>query len=132
MLTRRVFANCAICTAMGLIASGEAHAQGVQRTVLRQMDGPVEGWTTILIRGEIAPDAVVATHTHPGIESAFIIEGGGVLVAKDTPAQALKAGESFQIAPGVPHGLQNGPAVMRFTSTYVVEKSKPLASPATL
>ncbi len=140
MLTRRIFANCAICTAIGLVATG-AEAQtgtapapttGVQRTVLQQMDGPVEGWMTLIIRGEIPAGATVAGHTHPGIENAYILEGGGELTVQGKPPLPLKPGDTFQIAPNVPHGLQNGAAPLRFTSTYIVEKGKPLASPATV
>jgi hypothetical protein len=32
---------------------------------------------TILAIAEIAPEATVAWHTHPGVETAYVIEGGG-------------------------------------------------------
>ena len=45
-------------------------------------------------------------------------------------ARRYAAGEGFQVPPGVPHSGRNGPAVSRLAITYVVEKDKPLASPA--
>jgi quercetin dioxygenase-like cupin family protein len=43
----------------------------------------------------------------------------------------LKPGDGFQIPPDTPHaGVKNGPKMTKITSTYIVEKGKPLASPA--
>ena len=132
MLTRRLFASCALCAATGLIAT-KAYAQpvagGVKRTILQQTDGPA-GYVTILVRGEIPPGGNVMRHTHPGIESAYLIEGGGTLSVKGLPDRLLAAGDSFQVAANTPHALRNGDAVTRIASTYVVEKDKPLSSPA--
>ena len=85
MLTRRGFAgfaSCAICGITEFIAT-EASAQGapvattpgVTRKILSQMDGPTPGYTTILAEATIEPGVPVARHTHPGIESAYILEG---------------------------------------------------------
>jgi len=50
---------------------------------------------------------------------------------KGTADRTLKSGDAFSVPPGTPHYLQNGPAKTRVLSVYVVDKSKPLASPAT-
>ena len=43
----------------------------------------------------------------------------------------LKAGDGFQIPPNTPHaGGKPGDARTRVLITYIVEKDKPLASPA--
>ena len=42
----------------------------------------------------------------------------------------LAPGDGFQIPPRTPHGGKNGPAKTVLVGTYVVEKGKPLASPA--
>ena len=43
----------------------------------------------------------------------------------------LRPGDGFQIPPNTPHaGGKPGPAKTRVLITYVVEKGKPLASPA--
>jgi hypothetical protein len=64
---------------------------------------------------------MVARHTHPGIESAYVLEGGFELPIQGQPTRTIKPGDGFQIPPETPHagGI-----------TYVVEKGKPLASPA--
>ena len=72
----------------------------------------------------------VARHTHPGVESAFLMEGEVELEEQGKPTRRLKAGEGFQIPPATPHGGRSGPQRARLAITYVVEKDKPLASPA--
>jgi quercetin dioxygenase-like cupin family protein len=49
---------------------------------------------------------------------------------KGQPDRAIKAGDGFQIPPEVPHSVRNGPEKSRVVATYIVEKDKPLASPA--
>jgi quercetin dioxygenase-like cupin family protein len=134
MLNRRRFAACAICSAVGLIASQvAADAQptgGVSRTILQKTDYPGDRHATILVMAEIAPGALVARHTYPGVKSGYIVEGGGTLAVKGHANREIKAGDGFQIPPETPHSVQNGNARTRVLITYVVEKDKPLASPA--
>jgi quercetin dioxygenase-like cupin family protein len=131
MLTRRGFAACALCAITGFVATGvEAQTPGVKRTILNQIDGPVEGYVTISVRAEIEAGATVARHTHPGVESAYIIEGASELSVDGQAARQLQTGDSFVIPVATPHSVKNGPAKTVVSGTYVVEKGKPLASPA--
>ena len=141
MLTRRGFAgfaSCAICAVTGFIAT-EASAQGappaaapgVKRKLLSQTDGPMPGYVTINMEAEIDAGVTVARHTHPGIESSYVLEGGFELPVQGQPTRMLKAGDGFQIPPETPHaGGKPGDAKTKLAITYVVEKGKPLASPA--
>jgi quercetin dioxygenase-like cupin family protein len=95
------------------------------------MDGPMAGYTTLLVEATIEAKTPVARHTHPGIESVYVLEGGFELPIQGQPTRMLKAGDSFQIPPETPHaGGKPGEAKTRVLITYVVEKGKPLASPA--
>jgi quercetin dioxygenase-like cupin family protein len=141
MLTRRgfaSFASCAICGITDFIAT-EASAQGapaagtagVTRKILSQTDGPVPGYETLLVEATIESGVTVARHTHPGVESTYVIEGGFELPIQGQPTRIIKAGDGFQIPPETPHaGGKPGDAKSRLLITYVVEKGKPLASPA--
>ena len=140
MLTRRGFAgiaSCALCSITGFIAT-DASAQtppaatsGVKRTILSQTDGPTPGYVTLIVEVEIEPGVTIGRHTHPGIESAYILEGGFNLPIEGQPTKPYKAGDAFVIPAGTPHaGGPNGDKKTRVASTYVVEKGKPLASPA--
>jgi quercetin dioxygenase-like cupin family protein len=131
MLTRRGFAACALCAVAGFVATGaEAQTSGVKRTILNQTDGPVDGYVTISVRAEIEAGATVARHTHPGVESAYVLEGAAELSVEGQAARQLQAGDAFVVPANTPHGAKNGPAKLLIASTYVVEKGKPLASPA--
>jgi quercetin dioxygenase-like cupin family protein len=140
MLTRRGFAgiaSCALCALTGFVAT-DASAQnapptttpGVKRKILSQIDGPVPGYVTITIEAEIDPGITVARHTHPGIEAAYVLEGELNLEVEGQPAHTYKAGDAIQVPPVTPHGGKNGDKKTRITSTYIIEKGKPLASPA--
>jgi quercetin dioxygenase-like cupin family protein len=131
MLTRRLFASCAICAAGGLVASAvAAEAQtpptGITRTVLQRTEGPADGYVTILARIDIAPGVTVPWHTHPGIESAYFLQGGATLSVKGQPDRQVKGGDGAEIPARVPHKVQNGDATLQIVATYVVEKDKPL------
>jgi quercetin dioxygenase-like cupin family protein len=140
MLTRRGFAgfaSCALCAVTGFIAT-EASAQGapaatggVTRKILSQTDGPTPGYVTLLVEAEIEAGVAVGRHTHPGIESAYVLEGGFELPIEGQPTRMLKPGDGFQVPAATPHaGGKPGTAKTRVLITYVLEKGKPIASPA--
>ncbi|WP_043338276.1 cupin domain-containing protein [Belnapia moabensis] len=131
MRSRRGFMGCVLCTAVGLVATRvEAQTGGVSRKMLGTIDYPGDGKVSILMTVEIAPNAVIARHTHPGVESWVVMEGEVMLEVEGQPARTYKVGEGFQVPPGVPHGGKNGPATSKIAATFIVEKDKPLASPA--
>ena len=133
MLTRRGFAACALCAVTGFLASG-ADAQnapnGLKRTILKRIDGPAPGYETVDVKVEIEPGATIARHTHPGVESSYIVSGSTELTIDGEGTKTFSAGEAFQVAPGTPHSGKNGDQPTVIAATYVVEKGKPLASPA--
>ncbi len=141
MLTRRGFAgfaSCAICGITEFVATA-ASAQGspppatggFTRKILSQTDGPVPGYVTVLVEATIEAGVPVGRHTHPGIESAYVLEGGFELPIQGQATRTIKAGDAFQVPADTPHaGGKAGTAKSRILITYVVEKGKPLASPA--
>lgn len=130
MLSRRLFAGCALCAAFGLAATPGSAQAPVTRTVLRQ--APLEGTNMVTIQAtvELAPGAVIARHTHPGHEGSIVLEGAVSLEIDGQGTLMLTKGDSFLVPAGVPHGGTNGAARTTLFATYVVEKDKPLASPA--
>jgi quercetin dioxygenase-like cupin family protein len=141
MLSRRNFAgfaSCALCGLAEFVATGAsaqnappATTPGVTRKVLSQTDGPMPGYVTLLVDITVEANTKVARHTHPGIESAYVLEGGFELPIQGQATRVVKAGDGVQIPPETPHaGGEPGTAKTRIISTYVVEKGKPLASPA--
>ena len=109
MLTRRNFSACAICAVAGFAAAavGEANAQapgGLKRTILSKTEYPDSKYATILAVVDIDAGAIVPLHTHPGVESVYVVEGGVELSVKGQPARQVKIGDGFQVPAEVPHG----------------------------
>lgn len=134
MLTRRAFAACALCAAGFFLATAveaeNAPTAGLKRTLLKKTDGPADGYVTVEMKIEIEPDAPIARHIHPGVESGYVLEGGTELAVDGASVVMLKPGDAYQVPTAVPHSGKNGPAKTVIAATYVVEKGKPLASPA--
>ncbi|MEN0075657.1 MAG: cupin domain-containing protein [Paracraurococcus sp.] len=143
MAMRRGFLACAICSAAGLVATavagpaalaqgqpaGPAPAGGPTRKTLSTIDYPGDGKISILMTLDAPAGTVIPRHTHPGIESSVVMSGELELEMQGQPTRRYAAGEGFQVPPGLPHGGRTLSAV-RLGITYVVEKDKPLSSPA--
>lgn len=131
MVTRRMFGACALCSAVGLVATAVEAGQPppFTRTIIKKSEFPGDRYATVLVEVAIAPNALVPWHIHPGIESAIITDGEGTLMVKGEADRVVKPGDGFQIPPFTPHSVQNGGKVTKVAITYVVEKDKPIASP---
>lgn len=131
MLNRRVFLGCALCAAAGFSAN-DAGAQGLKRTILKRMDGPAPGYETIEARVEIDPNALIARHTHFGLETSYVIEGSVDLTIEGDggSTKTYGPGEGFQVPAGAIHGGKSGEKSVTLLGVYVVEKGKPLAAAA--
>jgi mannose-6-phosphate isomerase-like protein (cupin superfamily) len=104
--------------------------QNIKRIPLQKFDVPGALYETVIGIAEIAPNVAIGRHTHPGPESGYLIEGGfELLIDGDQPRQ-LKAGDSYVVPPNTTHDAKTGAAGAKVIATYVVEKGKPLASPA--
>lgn len=120
----------AACLACALLSPSLAGAQ-VKRTPVLTADVASPGHEAVVVRGEIAPGASAPRHTHPGDEISYVMEGEVELLIDGAPPRVIKAGEAFVVPAGTVHGARNASgAPARFVGVYVVEKGKPLATPA--
>jgi quercetin dioxygenase-like cupin family protein len=133
ILLRYILVSAAL---LGLAATADIAAQPataappIKRTLLQKVDVPAGSYEAITGIAEISPSVNIGRHTHPGIETGYVMEGDMVLMVDGRPAQALKAGDSYQIPPGAPHDARAGDKGAKVLAVYVVEKGKPLATPA--
>lgn len=99
-------------------ASAQNHApaaQAVRKTTLQDLPFPAPRYHTVTVRTRILRGGEVEPHTHPGVETAYV----------------LSIGDSFSIPRGVAHSMRNtGQGDLVILSTYVVEKGKPIVIPA--
>jgi quercetin dioxygenase-like cupin family protein len=118
---------------LGLIVvgfAGAAFAQGIKRTPLQKAEFP-DGYNTVSGIAEIPAGGSAGRHTHPGIEMGYLLEGEADLLIDGKPDQHLKAGDSYAIPAGVVHDAKvHGDKALKILGIYVVDKTKPLASPA--
>jgi len=103
--------------------------QGIKRTSLGTMDFPA-GYQTVMGLAEIAPGACSGRHTHPGIETSYLLEGEAVEKIDGKPDPRVRAGESIQIPANARHDACATAAGAKALTVHVIEKGKPLASPA--
>jgi quercetin dioxygenase-like cupin family protein len=133
--TRRGFLCWCCAGAAGLAAlptGATAQSPGFSRTILSKQEYPGNDYVTLQVQVDVDPGYYITPHTHPGVETSTFTTGSGTLSVKGQPDRPLAAGEGFQIPAETPHALRNGPTKSRVMAVYVVEKSKPLSTPATL
>ena len=114
-----------------LALAAVAQNPGIQRTIVQRQDLSIPGREAVVARVEIAPGASAGRHTHPGEEISYITDGEMDVLIEGRAPQHFKAGESFVIPAGAIHDAHNtGSSTLRLIGVYLVEKGKPLATPA--
>ncbi len=112
----------------GGVAPHVAHAQlaGTKRTELQRHDLSVPGREVIQVRVDLEPGVAFPSHTHPGEEIIYVLEGtwqyeiGGKQVT-------AKAGDVLFVPAGVIHSAKNaGTGNAAELATYVVDKAQPV------
>jgi len=110
------------------------HAQQVgeiKRNVLTKQDLSAPGREGILVMVELAPGAREARHTHPGELFAYLQEGTIIQNQEGTPTVTVKPGEAYFVPAETVHWAEcAGKTPCKVLVMFVVEKGKPLASPA--
>jgi quercetin dioxygenase-like cupin family protein len=125
-------AAMAVLVASAILAPFGTQAQnGVTRTDLQRHDLSAPGREAIQVRVDLAPGVAFGKHTHPGEEIIYVLEGTLEYQLEDKPPVTLKAGDVLFIPAGTVHSARNlGSVTGSELATYIVEKGKPLATPA--
>ncbi len=102
---------------------------GVKRTPLQKAEFP-DGYATVSRIAEIPVGGSAGRHTHPGVEMGYL-PGGEADLLVEGPDQHLKAGDSHMIPADTPLDAKiHGDKALKVLGVYVVDKTRPLASPA--
>ena len=103
----------------------------VERKSLLQQDLSIPNYSTALVEVTIPAGGREGRHTHPGSAVVYVQQGALTLAMEGVPDKTYQVGESVFIPTGKIHeGINNGSATMKAIASFVVEKGKPLASPA--
>ena len=117
-----------IAFALGTLA---AQAPAFKRTVLQQVDLSAPGREAVMALAEFPAGSETGRHTHPGEEISFVELGPFVLEIEGQPARTLKTGEAFMVPAGKVHNGHPTPGgTAKVVATYVIEKGKPVTTPA--
>jgi len=125
--------KCLIAGVSLLVFAGAIVAQSpaLTRTLVTKADVSMPGREAVVMRVEVAPGGVAGWHTHPGDEVSYVTDGEVMLLMAGQPPRKVATGEGFVVPAGVVHNARNeGAVATRLVGVYVVEKGKPLASPA--
>jgi quercetin dioxygenase-like cupin family protein len=133
----RTVAACAALVAFAALATVNAQVQPspvapspVKRTILQKEDVPGTNLELIYATVEIAPGFKAGRHFHPGVAMALVVEGEFWFQLDGQPEKVLRAGESLTTPDRAIHNEGALGQAVKLTAVYVVEKGKPLASPA--
>ena len=113
------------------MSSTVQQAPGIRRTDLQEHDLSIPGRRMIQNRVELGPEAQPFRHKHPGEEVIYVLEGTLEYDIDGQPPLTVSAGDALMVPPETVHSVKNvgdGPAAE--LATYIVEKGKPLATPA--
>jgi len=126
--------GCLILAAFVLAGIGagiSAQQPTFKRTVLQQEDISAPGREAVTAVVDFQPGGSPGRHTHPGEEIGYVLDGTFLLEQAGKPTVTIKGGQAFLIPAGTIHNATNtGSGTARILATYIVEKGKPLATPA--
>jgi quercetin dioxygenase-like cupin family protein len=130
MLIRNRLASAACVAALLAACASVAQAPGIKRTLLQRTDIG-NNMEVILGIAEIAPGGSTGRHSHFGVETGYILAGTGSLEIDGEAPRIFNAGDSYTIPAGKVHDAKTvGDVPGKVLAVYVVEKGKPLATPA--
>ncbi len=118
---------------LGLAGASALYAQssGLKRTLVTKADVSLPNREAVVARVEVEPGIMAGRHSHDGEEISYVLEGEGELLIDGEAPRKLKAGDAFVIPAGKVHDAKNtGTGPFKLVGVYVVEKGKPLATPA--
>jgi quercetin dioxygenase-like cupin family protein len=130
MKTITRLASLAGLVAILVAGATAAQAPGIKRSILQRIDLG-NGMEVVMGLAEIAPGGSVGRHTHFGIETGYALAGQSSLEVEGEAPRLLNPGDSFVIPSGKVHDAKTvGDAPAKVLAVWVVEKGKPLGTPA--
>lgn len=127
-MTKRILFALAVVMIAGA-AIAQQQPSGIKRTPLQKVEFP-DGYVTVSGLAELPAGGRIGRHTHPGIETGYLLEGEAVMTIDGQPDKHLKAGDSYSIPAGVVHDAAAHGGSAKVMAVWVVDKTKPLATPA--
>lgn len=108
---------------------GAMHVQGgIKRALLQKLDYPA-GCTINMSIIEVQAGTNASPHTHPGIETGYVLGGQFTLVIEGQDDQHLTVGSSYAIPAGAVHYAKVPEAeTLKVLCVFIVDDKEPLAT----
>ena len=120
-----------VCVALVSPILCGAQPAGFKRIPIQRADLSAPGREVVQAIAELPVGMAVGRHTHAGEEVSYVLEGTLLLLIDGQPPREVKAGEGFVVPAGMVHDAKvAGDKPVKVLATYIVEKGKPLATPA--
>ena len=133
----RIVAAYAALVVVAALATADAQVQPspvspspVKRPILQKTDVPGTNLELIYATVEIAAGFKAGRHFHPGLAMAYVVEGEFWFQLDGQPEKVLRAGESLTTPDRAIHNEGALGQPVKLTAVYVLEKGKPMVSPA--
>jgi quercetin dioxygenase-like cupin family protein len=107
-----------------------AQPSPIKRTILQRADVPGTNLELIYATVEIAAGSTAGRHNHPGVVMAQVVDGDFWFQFDGQPKRVMHAGETLTVPDRAIHNEGATDKPVKLSAVYVVEKGKPLASPA--
>lgn len=130
MTKKLLFCAAIVATSLCGPATNAQQSEPIKRTILQTGSFPGDKMTTLLVLVEVIPNATVARHTHPGGEVGYVLDGSIEFTIGEQPPKTYKQGDTYLIPVSAPHSGKTGAAGVKLMATFVLDKDKPLATPA--
>jgi len=129
---RRALAIVAAIALVGAAAGVSAQQALFTRTELQRADLSTPGHEVVTLIVDMKPGGTPGWHTHPGEEVTYVLAGTVVIQQAGKPDLTVGPGKSFIIPAGTVHNATNtSKADVKLLVNYILEKGKPMATPAT-
>jgi quercetin dioxygenase-like cupin family protein len=106
-------------------------AAALKRTPVLHADVTAPGREAVVVKAELVANGHAGRHTHPGDEISYVTDGEAELLIEGEAPRHVGPGQAFVVKEGRIHDLRNaGSTPVHLIGVYVVDKGKPLATPA--
>ena len=123
--------SCALALAEELPKNPPLTPSPVKRTIISKTEVPNSNseMTTAIV--EVAPGFKAPRHIHPGLVTAYVIDGACWFAPDGQPEKVYHAGETIELPERAIHaeGAATADAPCKMYAVYVLDKGAPLAVP---
>ncbi len=104
-----ISSGVAVGIAVDRVAFAQQPAPSIKRTILQRVDDPASAkYEAVMAIAEIPPGGTSGRHTHPGVELAYVLDGGVTLQQEGKPIKAFKTGDFMQNAAVIHNATNTG------------------------